>query len=195
MSGMETTSDAAPATAAGRPASLLPTVAIALVALVVAIVFFADRTWYTFFLTIHILGVVVWIGGGLLLTTFGILAERTRDGIQLAQIGKMAAFAGERIFSPAAIVVLIMGIAMGINANWDFGQFWLIFGLLGFLTTFILGIAVLSPMAKRLNALAEEKGPLDPEVLATVSKILLIARADVAMLVLVIVDMVAKPFL
>src|SRR3954464_7894874 len=125
MTGMETTSDATPA---GRPASMLPTALIGLVALVLAIIFLASRSWYITFLTIHILGVVVWIGGGLLLTTFGILAERGRDGGQLARIGKMAAFAGERIFSPAAIVVVIMGVAMVLNRDWEFGEFWLIFG-------------------------------------------------------------------
>jgi uncharacterized membrane protein len=192
MTGLETTTGS-PASA--RPTSLVPTAVIGAVALVVAIVFLASRTWYTTFLTVHILAVVVWIGGGLMLTVFGLLAERARDGAQLAQIGKMAAFAGERIFSPAAIVVLVMGIAMGINADWDFGQFWLIFGLLGFLATFVTGIAVLSPMAKKLSASMAANGPNDPEVMAAVSKILLVARADVAMLVVVIVDMVAKPFL
>ena len=61
----------------------------------------------------------------------------------------MAAFAGERIFAPSAIVVLVMGIAMVLNSHYGFDHFWLLFGLLGFLTTFVLGIAVLGPMSKR----------------------------------------------
>jgi uncharacterized membrane protein len=190
MGGLETTSES-PRT---RAVSLLPTALIGLVALVVAIVFLSSRTWYVTFLTIHILAVVVWIGGGLLLTVFGILAERAQDGDQLAQIARMAAFAGERIFAPAAFVVVAMGIAMVLNADLDFGQFWLILGLLGFLTTFVLGIAVLGPMAKRANAMIAEKGANHPDVQAYGSKILLIARADVAMLLVVIVDMVTRPF-
>lgn len=190
MSGMETTSDAQ---AAERP-SLLPTALIGLVALVVAIIFLASRSWYLTFKTVHIASVVIWIGGGLLLTLFGILAERARDGAQLAQIAKMAAFAGERVFSPAALLALISGIAMVLNLHWGFGHFWVIFGLIGFLTTFVLGIGVLSPMAKQANELIAEKGPEHPDVQAFASKILLIARADVALLALVIVDMVAKPF-
>ena len=39
-----------------------------------------------------------------------------------------------------------------------------------------------------------EKGPDDPAVQAYAGKILLIARADVAMLLVVIVDMVARPW-
>jgi len=190
MTGMETTTEAQ---AAERP-SLLPTAVIALVALVVAIIFLSSRSWYLTFKTVHVISVVVWIGGGLLLTLFGILAERARDGIQLAAIARMAAFAGERIFTPAALLAVASGIAMVLNLHWGFDHFWIIFGLLGFLSTFVIGIGVLAPMAKQANELIAEKGPQDPEVQVFASKILLIARADVAVLLLVIVDMVSKPF-
>ena len=53
---------------------------------------------------------------------------------------------------------------------------------------------MLSPLAKRINASAEQNGPEHPETLALIDRILLIARFDIAVLVLVIVDMVTKPF-
>jgi hypothetical protein len=43
--------------------------------------------------------------------------------------------------------------------------------------------------------LVEGKGPEAPETQAAISEILLIARFDMAVLLLVIIDMVAKPFL
>ena len=58
----------------------------------------------------------------------------------------------------------------------------------------MIGIAVLSPRAKKLVALVDSKGPNAPETRAAVSTILLIARADMGVLLLVIIDMVAKPF-
>jgi uncharacterized membrane protein len=191
MGSVETTSEAPAPT---QPVSLLPTLLIGAVALIVAIVFLASTSWFTLFLTVHILFVVIWIGGGALLTVLGIMAQRTRDGEQLAQIARQAAFAGERIFAPSALIVVAAGIAMVLNVGYGFDHFWLLFGLLGFLTTFVLGIAVLSPMAKRANAMIAEKGANHPDVQAYGGKILLIARADVAMLMLVIVDMVTKPF-
>ena len=191
MASMETTSEASART---QPASLLPTLLVGAVALVVAIVFLASSSWFTVFLTIHILFVVIWIGGGALLTFLGIMAQRTQDNAQLAQLARQAAFAGERLFAPSALIVVAAGIGMVLNVGYGFDHFWLLFGFLGFLTTFVLGIAVLSPMAKRANTMIEEKGPNHPDVQAYGAKILLIARADVAMLMLVIVDMVAKPF-
>ena len=189
MSVEDTTAEAPAARA-----SQLPSALIGLAFLVVAIVFAASSSWYDTFLAVHILFVVIWIGGGLFLTLFGILAERSRDPAQMAQITKMAAFAGEKVFAPAAIVVVAMGIAMVLNAHLGFGHFWIIFGLLGFASTFIIGIGVLSPRAKKLDALLAEKGPQAPETLAAISEILLIARVDMAVLGLVIVDMVTKPF-
>jgi uncharacterized membrane protein len=184
------------ATGAGRSnASLLPNAIIALAFLAVAILFLWGTTWYFLFKTIHVLFAVIWIGGGSLLTILAIRAERSRDPAEMAQLARMASFAGERIFAPAGIVVVAAGFAMTSNANLGFNQFWLIFGLIGFAATFLIGIGVLGPRAKRLSTLIADKGPEAPETQAAISGLLLIARFDVAMLLLVVIDMVAKPFL
>ena len=57
-----------------------------------------------------------------------------------------------------------------------------------------LRVGVLAPLSKSVAALIEAKGALAPESQAAISKILLIARADIAVLLLVVVDMVTKPF-
>ena len=121
---------------------------------------------------------VIWIGGGALLTIYGLRAERAGDAAEVSQLARMAAFAGEKIFAPAAIVVLAAGIGMTMNANLGYDQFWLIFGLIGFASTFLIGIGVLSPRARRLSVLAAEKGPEAPETQAAISQILLIARFE-----------------
>jgi uncharacterized membrane protein len=183
------------AEAPSRPSSSqLPTLLIGAVFIVVAIVFAASSDWYDTFLAVHILAVVIWIGGGLFLTVMALLAERANDPAQLASLAKMAAFAGHRIFAPASLVVLAMGIAMVENAGIGFDHFWIAFGLIGFLITFVLGIGVLAPRSKTADELIAEKGLDAPETQAAISTLLLIARADVAMLLLVVVDMVTKPF-
>ena len=88
-----------------------------------------------------------------------------------------------------------MGAAMVENAHIGYGHAWVVFGLLGFLTTFVLGVAVLTPMSAKVSTIINEQGLEAPSrARAAIGRILLIARADVAMLLLVIVDMVAKPF-
>ena len=81
----------------------------------------------------------------------------------MAQIAKMAAFAGQKIFAPAAIVVVVMGVAMVENADIGFNHFWIGFGLLGFLATFVIGVAVLAPRSKQVSELIQTKGVNAPE--------------------------------
>jgi uncharacterized membrane protein len=177
-----------------RQASLAPTLAVGAAFLVVAAIFLSTSSWYFAFKTVHVVGAVVWIGGGLLLTILALIAERRNDPVEMATIARQAAYVGERVFVPASLVVLVMGIAMMLNTDWGWGHFWIVFGLLGFASTFTIGIGFLSPLAKRIVAAMEESGPHSPEAQALITRILLIARVDTAILLLVIVDMVAKPF-
>ena len=154
----------------------------------------ASSTWFAIFKVIHVSVAVFWVGGGLLLTALAMRAERARNSADLATIARQAAFAGERLFAPAGLVVLAMGIAMVINRHIGWGTFWVDAGLVGYAATFVTGIAVLSPLAKRITVLQEEHGPEAPETQAAIGHILLIARVDLGLLLLVIADMLLKPF-
>ena len=187
---METTA----ATTPERRSSLLPTALIAAAFLVVAVVFCSTSSWYFTFKAVHVSFAAIWIGGGFLLTVLGLLAERENDPVQLAAVARRAAMVGQKLFSPAAGIVLLAGIAMMINTNWGWGHFWITAGLVGFASSFVTGIAVLAPRSKRLHELMQTAGPTAPETQATIKSILLIARFDMAVLLLVIIDMVVKPF-
>ena len=174
------------------------TALLAGIVLVVAVVFISQASWsnawYSAFKAIHVIAAVLWIGGGFLLMILGIAAERKRDPVELATVARHAAMVGEKFFAPLGIVVVAMGIAMMVNTNWGWGKFWVIAGLVGYAITFVTGIAVLSPRTKRIEALIAEKGAADPETAAAITRVLQIVRIDIAMLLLVIVDMVTKPF-
>lgn len=174
--------------------SLLPTGLIALAVLVVSIVFCSTTSWYFTFKAVHVGFAVIWVGGGFLLTVLGVIAERQNDAEGLAAVAKQAAMVGEKLFSPASGIVLAAGIAMMINLNWGWNHFWIVVGLLGFASTFVTGIGFLAPRAKKLHELMKTAGPTAPETQAAIKSILLIARIDIAVLLLVVVDMVVKPF-
>ena len=115
-------------------------------------------------------------------------------GAELAAVARQAALVGQKLFSPSAVVVLVMGIAMMINGSLDWGQFWVSFGLLGFLSTFVVGMFFLSPASKRIAATIEAEGVESPAAQAAIAKLLVVARYDIAVLLLVVLDMVLKPF-
>ena len=53
---------------------------------------------------------------------------------------------------------------------------------------------MLGPQAKRIGRLIETKGPAAAETQAAIRRILLVARVDEGVLLLVVADMVLKPF-
>jgi uncharacterized membrane protein len=152
------------------------------------------NNWYSLFKAVHVLFAVIWVGGGVSIMIHAIRAQRASDPDGIVTVAKQAAFMGEKVFAPVGLVTFLMGIAMMINTSWGWGHFWIVAGLIGYASTFIVGIAILSPLAKKIDESAEKNGPTHPETMALIERIMLIARFDVAVLMLVVLDMVTKPF-
>jgi uncharacterized membrane protein len=192
---METTSAQAPARGSNwiTPAILLAVAGVGLLFAFKATD--VSSTWFGVFKLIHVGVAVFWVGGGLLLTALALRAERSHDPEDLATIARQATFVGEKLFAPAGGVVLAMGIAMVINSpEIGFGMTWVVIGLVGFAISFVTGIAVLAPRARRIVELSETLGVKAPETQAAIREILLISRVDVAVLLIVVFDMLMKPF-
>lgn len=184
---------------AGERSSGALTFALLAIVLVVAAFFVVESSalpdhWYAAFKAVHVIFAVLWVGGGALLTILALAAERSDDPMQLVGVARHAAFAGEKIFAPAGAIVFLMGIAMMINTNLGWGRFWVIAALIGYASTFITGVAVLSPLSKKVHASAQANGPGHPETTALVRRIMLVARFDISVLLLVVADMILKPF-
>lgn len=154
---------------------------------------FESNSWYMAFKAVHVVSAVLWIGGGAFLTFMAMATERAEDPGRLIEVARQAEWGAMRIFVPASFVVLAMGIAMTINGDLDWGQFWLVFGLVAWAISTAIGVGFLTPRIKALNALIEERGEKDAAVQAAVKPILLAARLDIALLLLIVIDMTVKP--
>jgi uncharacterized membrane protein len=193
---MESTSSAAPADAR-RSAPLTALLGLAVIGVGLLFAFesgWGMDNWYSIFKWVHVSVAVFWVGGGLLLTVLGLRAERSTDPREIVTLAQQAAFAGEKIFAPGGLLVLLMGIGMVIHNHLGWGHFWIVAGLVGYAATFVTGIAVLSPLAKKIEHSAATNGAEHPETIALIRRILLIARVDIAVLLLVVADMVLKPW-
>ncbi len=192
---MESSSAAPPSSRAGW---ITPAIVLALVGIGLLFAFKAtdvSSTWFGIFKLIHVSVAVFWVGGGLLLTALAIRAQRSTDPGELATIARQATFVGEKLFAPAGGIALVMGVAMVINSPAiKFSDTWVTIGLVGWLISFVTGIAVLAPRARKLVALFDTVGEAAPETQAAIRQILLIARVDVAVLLIVVMDMLMKPF-
>ncbi len=184
----------APSAANRRRTSIIVTASIAVALVAVSIVFAASAPWYYVFKMLHVGAAVVWVGGGLFITILAVLAELANDDDQLLQIGHWAEVVAGRLFPVMSFIVLGFGIAMTMNFDISYNQFWIIFGLVAWALSAATGILFLGPESKRLNRAAAAHGSKSPEVQARLRRILLVVRVDVALMFLIVFDMVVKPF-
>jgi uncharacterized membrane protein len=150
-------------------------------------------TWYTFFKSVHVVAAAVWFGGAAMIQALAFRIIRTGDGRRQAEFAKDSEIVGMRVFIPATWILLLAGIAMMINLDWSWGQNWIVFGLIAFAFSFVVGAGFLGPEGGRIAAVIERDGPESPEALARINRILLISRAELVVLATVIVNMVIKP--
>jgi uncharacterized membrane protein len=182
------------ASADRRRTSVIATSVIGLALLIVSIIFAANTQWYFVFKMIHVGAAVVWVGGGLFIAACAIVAELANDDDQLLQIGRLADQVASKLFPLMSFVVLGFGLAMTANGDIGYDQFWIIFGLIAWAASAATGILFLTPETKRLTKAMTERGPKDPEVQSRLRRILLALRVDVAVMLLIVFDMVVKPF-
>src|SRR6478735_2340135 len=86
---------------------------------------------YQIYLGIHVIAAVIWVGGDVTLTTLGIVFERRQDGETLAALGKMGAWIGVKVYTPALFAALAFGIALVQKGGLGWGTFWIDFALVG----------------------------------------------------------------
>jgi uncharacterized membrane protein len=149
---------------------------------------------YQIYKAIHVIAVVIWVGGDITLTTLGIVFERRGDGETLAALGKMGTWIGTRVYTPTLFVVFAFGAAMMQKGNYDWwGVFWIDFALAGWVIAALVGVGFVGPELGRIDQAAQQFGPMSAEVGNRVKRLFLVFRFDTALLILIVIDMVAKP--
>jgi uncharacterized membrane protein len=162
--------------------------------LVAAIVFLAYApSAYSIYLAIHVLSAVVWVGGDVTLTTLGIVFERRGEGETLGALGRMGAWIGTRVYTPALFVTLAFGIALMLEGDLDWGEFWVVFGLVGWTIAAVVGVGFVGPELGRIDEAVRAHGPDSPEVARRVKRLFMIFRFDTALLILIVLVMTTKP--
>ena len=145
------------------------------------------------YLFIHIAAAVVWVGGGTLLGLMGHRAIAAGDRVRTRVVVQEAATLAQRVFIPASVVVLVMGILLVADGPWEL-DLWVVLGLIGFVATAVTGAAVLGPKAERISHMIDEAGGTYTDAAdVEARKLLTLARVDIVVLFLVIADMVLKP--
>jgi uncharacterized membrane protein len=148
-------------------------------------------TSYQWFLSIHILAAVLWVGSNF---AFHILYLRMRpetDALGTARLIRENEFIGNKMFAPLSLILIVMGFILISKGDWDF-DFWIIFGLVGWAFSFVAGIGYLGRRALPIAEGLETEGYTD-RVAAQFRPWARVAQVEFAILVLVVLDMALKP--
>ena len=152
---------------------------------------------YFWLKSVHVLAAVMWVGGNVMLTLLGIMTIGLRDPVRLTQFAKQVAFLAARYFPPLSLMVIGFGFWMveeGL-AGWTYDMTWLQIGIAGWIASFVIGAFYLGPRASKLSKLLDERPPEDNEVQELIQRILFVARIDAVLLLFIVFDMTAKPWL
>jgi uncharacterized membrane protein len=148
---------------------------------------------YQIYLALHVVAAVVWVGGDATLTTLGIVFQRRQDAETLAAIGKVGAWIGPRLYTPASFALFALGVALVEKGNWGWGTVWLDLAIAGWAVTTGIGVLYVGPELGRIDRDAAAHGPRSPQVEQRVRRLFAIFRFDTALLILILIDMAAKP--
>src|SRR4051812_16065176 len=149
---------------------------------------------YLVYKALHVAAVIVWVGGDVTLTTLGIVFERRRDAGALAELGKMGAWIGTRVYTPALFAAFAFGAAMIEKGGLGWGSFWIDFAIAGWAVATLVGVGFVGPELGRIDHAAQQLGPESDEVGRRVKRLFTVFRFDTALLLLIAIDMTAKPF-
>jgi uncharacterized membrane protein len=150
-------------------------------------------TSYELTLYLHIASAIIWLGAGFLTIVGQERAYRSGDTAQILRAFQDESWLAPRLFIPAALSTLALGVLLVILGEWGFTTPWILVGLAGFATTFVTGIAFLKPVGARIAGALSRDATLDPLVTSRLRRRLLVGRVDMAVLFTVVFDMAVKP--
>jgi uncharacterized membrane protein (DUF485 family) len=103
----------------------------------------------------HVMGAIVWVGGGAIMSVVAWRARRTADIAVFRELAGVQSFLGLAVFLPAILVVLLSGIWMVLDFSGDFAKLWILFGIGALVAAFLIGAVYLSRSAIRFDRLTK----------------------------------------
>ena len=147
---------------------------------------------YELFLYVHIVCAVVWVGGALYAQLLALRVTRSPDPSELPNLARHIEFIGARVFTPAALLLLVSGTAMTLQA-WSFGQTWIAISVALWVLSAVLGAVYLGPRVKRAAELFEAEGPTSQTGRELIDRLFLVSRLELIGFAGILALMTFKP--
>src|SRR5215210_2785465 len=124
---------------------------------------------------------------------FALRALARRNPLAMVEFTRDVEWIGNRVMLPSALVVIVLGFLLVWDGPWELSMTWVWLSLLIYAVSFVVGLFVLTPEAKKIGNQIEAEGPASPAVQARIGRILNISRVDLVLLFAIVFLMVTKP--
>ena len=153
-------------------------------------------TRYELFKLLHVVGAMAWVGAGIGLLVLNRQLIRTRDYAGLLTVSRQSQALGTRLFIPASLFTVVFGVALvATQPGYRFTDLWILIGFGGIILSGVAQMTVAERANRRFLHVAEQHGLDHPEVAGAARRLTVGSAADIAILLIVVWAMVAKPAL
>lgn len=148
-------------------------------------------TWYEFWLFLHVTAAIAWVGGAGAVQVFGVLTKRAADPAKTAFFARNVSWTVLRVFLPAALVVIVSGIGLVETGNWDWGEPFVVFGLVFWALVSLVAFGFLARAMSDAGARLEAEGP-SPALALRLRNLVWLSRALLVVLLAIVFMMTVK---
>jgi uncharacterized membrane protein len=148
-------------------------------------------TWYEFWLFLHVTAVIAWVGGAGVIQVFGVLTKRAADPAKTAFLARNVSWTVMRVFLPAAVVVIISGIGLVETGGWDWGEPFVVFGLVFWAAVSLVAFGYLGRAMGDASARLSAEGP-SPALMLRFRNLLWLSRGLLVVLLAIVFMMTVK---
>jgi uncharacterized membrane protein len=149
-------------------------------------------TWFDFWLFLHVLGAMTWIGGAIAIQVFGVLTKRAADPAKTAFFISNVSWLVMRVFLPAALVVFASGVGLVESGFWDYDETFVTLGIILWVAVALVAFGFLGRAMARAGSRLEAEGP-SPPLMLKIRNLVWTSRALLATLVVIVFLMTVKP--
>jgi len=111
---------------------------------------------------LHVLAVIVWLGGVLTVNVLQVLTGRGQDRAAKSSLLGLSDLYGRAVIAPAAAVTLLTGLVRVEQINVGYGTFWVAWGFAAVAGSLALGATLIRATNAALRRLTEEAAVDDP---------------------------------
>lgn len=148
---------------------------------------------YGFLLFVHVMGVIMWFGSGVVFQVLAERASRSDDPARIRALVEMSDGFGKAYYGGVTVVVLATGLWLVFQGDWGFDHVFILGGLAGLVASSALGGAVLGPTADRLAEKVRAATAINPDLRSDMTRLRNLGRVDAGIMLTVVFLMTVKP--